>query len=359
MELPDLIRSREIGFIPFDGTMVRHRALRNKLELHKFVSEIVPRHLYHSIAYYEQPTIRSMKDKIWKGAELVFDLDADHLEGASKMTYEQILSEVKKHTQRLVHRFLMDFLGIDPSMIKLYFSGGRGYHVHVQSEAIYSMDSNARREISNLIRGEGLSLEQMISVSVPHSQSGGWFGLIDKEVTSFYSSLAEGSDSSEPPEYLPGGKKGQEYIKSLSKTKVQSGKNKLDIMREPGVAKYKLFTAIDRSIAEKIFARVLKENNCEIDEPVTTDMHRLIRFPDSLHGKTGLRVMRIALDEMDDFEPLRMAIPEIFLEGELKITTNRKLKISMRGELFNLDGEVTVPSCVAIFAVAMGGAEFT
>ena len=25
LEIPDLLRSREIGFIPFDGSMVRHR----------------------------------------------------------------------------------------------------------------------------------------------------------------------------------------------------------------------------------------------------------------------------------------------------------------------------------------------
>lgn len=359
MELPDLIRSREIGFIPFDGTMVRHRALKNKIELRKFVSEIVPRHLYHSIAYYEKPTIRSMKDKIWKGAELIFDLDADHLEGASNMTYEEILAEVKRHTHRLVHRFLMDFLGIDPSMIKIYFSGGRGYHVHVQSEAIYPMDSNARREISNLIRGEGITLEQMVSVSVPHSQPGGWFALMDERLTSFYTSL-ENISSSESPKYLPKGKTGTDYLESLSKTRIYSGseKKKIDIMKEPGEAKYRSFTAADRSIAEKILADVLKENNCEIDEPVTTDLHRLIRFPDSLHGKTGLRVTRIPFEEFDDFEPLTAAIPETFLDGELKITAKRKFSISMNGNTFALDGEASVPTYAAIFAVASGGAEF-
>lgn len=360
METPDLLRSREIGFIPFQGSMIRHRSLKNREDLGRFVGEIVPRHLYHSVAYYEKPTIRSMKDKIWKGAELIFDLDADHLEGAAKMTYEQILAEVKVHTLRLVERFLMDFLGIDPSMIKIYFSGGRGYHVHVQSEAIYSMDSNARREISNLVRGEGISLDQLVSATSSHMHVGGWFALMDQRLTSFYSSLKGSGTQSQTSNYLPGGKSGAEYFESLEKTKVFLGseKKKIDILSEPGQIKYKSFNGTDRAVAEKILSEILKENKCEIDEPVTTDVHRLIRFPDSLHGKTGLRVMRIPFNDLGTYEPLSSAIPEIFLEGELKIATSRKLSIAMNGERFELDGEATVPTYAAIFAVAIGGANF-
>ena len=40
------------------------------------------------------------EEKEWLGAELIFDLDADHIEGADKMTYMEILAEVKKtHTE--------------------------------------------------------------------------------------------------------------------------------------------------------------------------------------------------------------------------------------------------------------------
>ena len=45
----------------------------------------------------------------------------------------------------------------------------------------------------------------------------------------------------------------------------------------------------------------------ETDAPVTTDIHRLIRLPNSLHGGSGLRVVPIEIDRLDGFDPLRDA----------------------------------------------------
>jgi DNA primase small subunit len=40
---------------------------------------------------------------------------------------------------------------------------------------------------------------------------------------------------------------------------------------------------------------------------VTTDIHRLIRLPGSLHGGTGLRVVPLSREEVDRFDPFRDA----------------------------------------------------
>ncbi len=101
-----------------------------------------------------------MQEKEWLGAELIFDLDADHIEGANKMTYAQILDEVKKHTLRLIN-VLMDDFGFTEDNIHLYFSGGRGYHVHIESDAVYQLDSDARREIGDYIRIEGINIDDL------------------------------------------------------------------------------------------------------------------------------------------------------------------------------------------------------
>src|SRR5439155_27170186 len=39
----------------------------------------------------------------------------------------------------------------------------------------------------------------------------------------------------------------------------------------------------------------------ETDEPVTSDIKRLIRMPSSLHGKTGLQVIPMSRDAIDGF----------------------------------------------------------
>lgn len=59
----------------------------------------------------------------------------------------------------------------------------------------------------------------------------------------------------------------------------------------------------------------LERERSEIDEPVTTDVHRLIRFPMSLHGKSGLMVLPVPLDGLEEFDPLVSAVPERFRMG--------------------------------------------
>ncbi len=362
-EIPDLLGSREIGFIPFGGTMIRHRSLRGREELGKFLTSIVPRHMYYSLAYYDHPTKRSMQEKGWKGAELIFDLDADHLEGASSMTYEQILDEVKKHTLRLIFTFLIGILGISEDSIKLYFSGGRGYHVHVQDDGIYRLDSNSRREISNLVRGEGVSLSSLLNVHDTFRRDpSGWFSLIDADIVHLYEGIRKNLPDSiaKLKTILKKEDQVEKYLSSLEKFARMEGNTarKVDIFPTPGIKKYAAMGPKDLEICEWIARETINRTKCEIDEPVTTDVHRLIRFPGSLHGKTGLAVTRIQLHDLEKFNPLDSAIPEAFLDKHDKVKINRPMTITMKGEMHSLSGELEVPRYVALFAVASRAGEF-
>ncbi|MGC8515044.1 MAG: DNA primase catalytic subunit PriS [Thermoplasmata archaeon] len=362
-EIPDLLGSREIGFIPFSGTMIRHRSLRGREELGKFLTSIVPRHMYYSLAYYDHPTKRSMQEKGWKGAELIFDLDADHLDGASSMTYEQILDEVKKHTLRLIFTFLIGMLGISEDSIKLYFSGGRGYHVHVQDDGIYPLDSNSRREISNLVRGEGVSLSSILNVHDTFRRDpSGWFSIVDNDTVHLYEGIRKNLPDSIDKLKTILKKEDQvtKYLSSLEKFVKMEGNTarKVDIFPTPGIRKYAAMGPKDLEICEWIARETINRTKCEIDEPVTTDVHRLIRFPGSLHGKTGLAVTRIQLQDLEKFNPLESAIPEAFLDKNDKVKINRPMTITMKGETYSLSGEIDVPRYVALFAVASRAGEF-
>ncbi len=355
LEIPDLLRSREIGFIPFDGSMVRHREFHGRQDLKRFLIDVTPRHLYHSVAYYDFPTKRSMQEKNWKGAELIFDLDADHIEGASKMTYEQILEEVKKHTLRLINRFLIDLMGIPGENIKLFFSGGRGYHVHVQADKIYPLDSNARREISNLVRGEGVTLENLKQVNEGSKQPlKGWFEIADSEVTDLFSGILDGTKSDVLRQIFKKEEILQNYMDSLEKSVRFPSETikKIDLFSRAGIEKYKIMSERDFRVADFVAKSKIDSMKCEIDEPVTTDLHRLIRFPGSLHGKTGLAVTKIPINMLEAFDPLIEAIPKTFLEGQDEITLTRPLKIKMGGHEYDLSGNCKVPRYLGIFAVA-------
>ncbi len=156
----DFIR-REWGFIFFDElpevVMRRHKAFQKESEALEYIRGMVPAHAYHSAAYYEFPGAATMKEKHWQGADLIFDLDADHLPSKAR-SYEEMLSNVKYETGKLLDFLLYDF-GFSENHISIVFSGGRGYHLHVRDPKVLSMESAERREIVDYVSGTGLSID--------------------------------------------------------------------------------------------------------------------------------------------------------------------------------------------------------
>ncbi|WP_156769113.1 DNA primase small subunit PriS [Thermoplasma volcanium] len=306
---PALITKREVGFMTFEGEIIRHMHLSNKFELNNMLRTTVPRHVYSSAAYYKKPDEKKMPEKIWEGADLIFDLDSDHLPGAEKMTYEEMLNSIKEQTKRLVNKFLVSDLGISEKDIRIYFSGSRGYHVHVSSEDVYPLGSDARREITDYVSGNSLSIS-----------------VIDK-------ALKTG-------EKRPGG-----WIKDVISKLYELGINAEKISQKQ----------IERAIDQ-----VKSHNATMVDAPVTYDIHRLIRMPQSLHGKSGMMVKEVDLDKFDDFDPLSDAIPKIFLEGDYDINVHEKTR-KLRLLDYKIDlppGRNRVPQYVAIFLVSSGRADF-
>jgi DNA primase small subunit len=93
----------------------------------------------------------------------------------------------------------------------------------------------------------------------------------------------------------------------------------------------------------------------ETDEPVTSDIKRLIRMPHSLHGKTGLAVVPMGRDDLESFLPLRDAVPAAWTDEPTRVRLRAGIKITMRGENFNLkEGTIAVPEFLAIFLTCRG-----
>jgi len=357
--VPDLISSREIGFIPFYGSMIRHIGLKNSGEVDAFVKRNVPRHLYYSTAYYRTPDEKKMEMKGWMGAELIFDLDADHIEGAEKMRYDEILAEVKKHTLRLIEKFLMGTFGFEEDELKIFFSGGRGYHVHILSEKVYGLNSDGRREIADYIRGEGLNAEEFRKLGVVnYREASGWVNLIDQRFTEIYKKYSDGDESVyEDPTLLTTFKKRvhiEEYFSRMKTVKISKKQvSKVHLLQEPGKEKYRYMTKDDQAVLQNLIIALQKEETAEIDEPVTTDIHRLIRYPFSLHGKTGLMVYPVTVNEMREFDPLRQAINPNLKDRTAKINVVRPVKIRFNSREYALTpGETELPLDLSVFIAA-------
>ena len=350
----DLIHQREIGFIPFMGSMIRHRSVKGMNDLRSFGARTVPRHLYYSTAYYRKPEERVMADKEWMGAELIFDLDADHIKVPGNPRYDQILDVVREHTVRLLERFLLGDIGLDQESILVTFSGGRGYHIHVKNESIYSLNSDSRREITNYIRGEGLdslSLPRMINDGT--GVTGIWRDEIDREFCNVYSDI-EASENGIFREALGDGRKVHPYVSRLRKTAVGStAENKLSVFSRPGPEKYLHLDEQDKLVLNRVINGVKEKIMCEIDEPVTTDIHRLIRLPGSLHGKTGLAVTAVSIEELRNYDPLKECRVRIWRDSTVNISLEDDYNIKYGGEMLSIKkGESEVPLDLGVFLLA-------
>ena len=312
LELPDRFGRREFAFVLFGGKgMIRHISFDKKKKLLSFLGERAPQHVYYSSAYYQIPDAPTMQEKNWMGAELIFDLDSDHLPNAETMSYSEQLSAVKKEFKKLVEEFLLDDFGFDEKHLELYFSGGRGYHCHVKDPAIFDLDSNERRELVDYITGRDLQdsiifHEQVTgrkqyggrfypsgkSLKMPTPDEKGWKGRISRGIIDIVDEIKKSKD----PE-----KKLKEYgvkEKDAEKLAIELSEERIKRIREGMLDQSKTIRKFFLNSALRKTAVTLSAG--ETDEPVTCDVKRLIRLPFSLHGKTGFKVVKIGIDELEN-----------------------------------------------------------
>jgi len=350
--LVNRIHQREIAYTDLEsGKMIRHISISNDQEFLKMLSEVTPLHLYHSVAYYLFPE-KEMDKKTLIGCDLVFDIDADKLinKGArvtkfylcskcgekydtevsncekcgnpiKEITWvdNESLGVVKKETKRLLSILIDDF-GFSEENIDIYFSGGRGYHIHVFGDLVERLDANIRLEIVDYIKL--LSYDARYDVN-PNKKT---FKVLKRVL--------------EEPDIDFFEEEELEEILRLRRREVDV----IQVVRR-----------MNPKLRQKIEEYVKKEEGVEIDPVVTTDMHRLIRFPESIHGGSGLIKKRVC--DIDEFDPLREAIfPS---DRKVKVLVQYSPKIVINNEEYGpfFNEIVQVPLYLATHLICKGLAE--
>ena len=363
---PPAANEREWGFIPWtDGpgtTMVRHRSLLELGDLSAFLVRKRPRHVYFSAGRFRDPGAKSMHAKDWQSADLVFDLDADHLPGVTlgEDSYAEMLATCKDALLRLLE-FLEDDFGFEE--LEIVFSGGRGYHVHVRDETVCHLEREHRREIVDYVRGIGLEYEELIETETvaglgrktPTERrtlqvEGGWGKRIHDHFMAFVDELLE-MDEADALERL-------QAFDGIGEGKAEATLNAARTNREQlEVGNVTVHTAVSQ-LAERFVSRAIERDNAPIDEPVTTDTNRLIRLPGSLHGGSGLETVRLDRGEIAGFDPLVDAVPETFRGQEITVDVTDGGTVELGGDSFTIsEGDQSLPEYVAVFLMARGRAE--
>lgn len=352
--LPPSMEQREWGFVLLSPGypeihMRRHIGFPGKDDATSYIRNLVPAHVYYSVAYYERPDAPTMKEKGWCGADVIFDLDADHI---MRGPFDAMLARVKAETEKLL-AMLTDELGIDKNAIELVFSGGRGYHVHIRDIAMRSWGSAERRELIDYVCGTGIDPSVMLSGKTPADN--GWRLRYRTTLLSYLRWIA-GLPENEAIAHLsavPGiGKSTAEKIRkncAAMAADIERPHNSPLLKKYPGLAE--LITA-----EEGEFIRRLKGTAALADEPVTTDTKRLIRMPTSLHGGSGMRVQPVELRNFASFNPLTDAV--VFGTRNVKVDVTVPRPTPLLGSTYQLaKGITTVPEAVAVFLCCRGMAE--
>lgn len=339
---PRLMEMREFGFLAFDQKiMLRHKSFEGIDNLRSFITRMVPAHVYYSAAYYKHPT-EEMERKVWEGADLIFDIDADHIPTKCKEEHEywecdecgkwgrgkspgvcacggkmrgmtwfcdQCLGAAKSEVIKLLG-VLSDDFGLSPNDLKVFFSGHRGYHIHVGQEDIRQLDQLQRKEITDYVTATGLRTNWIIlgndvegrDVVGPSVKEPGWRGGLAKAIYGFLISATK-------EEMREAGLKGG-VIRALLdyREHMMEGSSK--------EVPWSIIKGVGLKSWRKIADFVLEGRRIMVDTVVTTDIHRLIRMPTTLHGKTGLRVTPVPVTQIDDFDPLSEAVA---FEGHLRV----------------------------------------
>ncbi|MHA1486285.1 MAG: DNA primase small subunit domain-containing protein [Promethearchaeota archaeon] len=387
---------REFGLIPWEKKvyMKRHMSFDNPDVLRSYLITDAPRHLYSSGSLYLKPDAPDMNKKEYQGCDFIIDIDVDHFytpckdqhdlwickecgnEGTgmpqtcpnckgSKFTKvswvcDQCLDAAKNEITKLISNFLIPDFGIDEKKMKIAFSGHRGYHLKIESEDIRKLNSEERREIVDYVSGKNINFE----ILGLNERFNGIYGLLEENI---------GWSQKIMKKIIEVLNKPTKQIETLLLDKNHFGFNSSVVT---SFLKYKndfleLITKGERNVWaiegfgltnwKKLLKGIVALIGIELDEPVSIDIHRLIRYPGSLHGKTGFKVQEIELNELDDFNPLdesnEKLDPIVFkskknLTYKLEIVENKLPITTIKGESFGpyVKGDkIDVPHHFAVF----------
>ena len=296
-------------FIPFGGgTPIRHKAFSDMNDVRRFICERPQHSCFYSTAYWKKPHELKMADKNWLGADLIFDLDGDHLPGVTDKDFPGMIDVIQEQAWSLWNDFLEPDFGFKEEYLQVTFSGHRGFHLHYRDPKFFHLDSEARRELVSHIRGEGVEVSDLLERS-RNPNAKGWAKRVSKGIKSVVSkldkihegdgillrSITANLQDMMDREGLKG-LRGKSSIEKLAELMQ-------DENRRERVIDGRLTALINHGILFQNLIRadtsVVLGNAGETDEVVTIDTRRQIRWPGSLHGKSGMRVTEFPLDRLD------------------------------------------------------------
>ena len=342
VHVPERTYEREFGFQKLNSGMIRHISIKNNKELHLLFMQNVPSDVYCSNAYYTFPNL-PMKEKDWKEADLIFDIDAKDLNlscrqnhtisicnqcdnvsqnsnqcskcNSTKLEKKSLpckicINESKNEVLKLF-QILTDDFAIPENNIEVYFSGNEGFHIHVYNSQFQTIGSRERSDLAEYIMLKGANPEI--------------FGMKKFK-----------PNRSDFPDFHEKGWRGR-----FSKYVYGSKSKRSKIVTELIGNGYSSFQKTLEDVSSKI--------GVKIDPNVTMDIHRIFRLPGSINSKSGLT--KILCDDLTKFDPYAEA--SLLSDDTVEIYANCPTEFRLRQKKFGPYNKenVTVPTYAAVYMI--------
>ncbi len=348
------LEMREFGFGIFKRKIAnRNMSFFNAKEMNDFLRNEVPLFFSYSNSYYKFPSRTPTHLKEWVKADLVYEFDADELglaieeiDGVQWFLHEH-LDEAKKQVFRLLD-FLENDFAFSKEDFSINFSGKAGYHVHVRSESIQSLNKKSRIELVDYLTAFGIDYVNLgfyfDSLSCPKPNvKGFWSRRILAGIRDLFNSDA----------------------KSVSAVIGFSEKKTKKVLLE----KQTIFDSLDKGLLfpidgkkrsdlwKNILDYVVSKQMSPIDRQTSVDLYKIVRTPQTLHGQTGFVAKTLSIEELKKFDPFRDAV--VFGSDELvRVHISKTPKFYLKNESFGPyeDVKTELPLFAAIYLIGKGSA---
>ncbi|KYC45852.1 MAG: DNA primase small subunit PriS [Candidatus Methanofastidiosum methylothiophilum] len=278
------IMEREFAF-DHDGKGYndRYKGFDTLSQFSDFLIKNFPYAVCTSVSYYSKPKNR----EDWKGAELVFDIDAKDLvvktcECKEGNVCEKCLSEAKEIVLKIKDTLIGD-LGV--KRLYLVYSG-RGYHLRVVDNDVLPLER--RSEVLEYVTGSKRPKDLFLSHGYP--------AVYRKMFILTFNKMNEKD--------LPFSKNIIDLILSEKKTIISKLKTRhFDFLDIKGIG--------DKT-KNDLLGHIEKINGSLVDGKVTVDVKRILRLPSTLHSKVSMKCVEIK--NIENFDPLKQAVPKFVSE---------------------------------------------
>jgi DNA primase small subunit len=394
---------------------IRHIGYQSRDNLLAGLTASAPQSVYHSAAFYKFPTATHMSEKEWQGAELVFDIDADHLE--LKCANDHDAWRCKNPACRETGT------GKPPDICPV--CGDNWYCENPECNKVGSgelpkkcPDCKSRTSRKHL----GFSTRKWIcdkcldvarkhtiklvdyflvddfgfspdNIQINYSGHRGYHVRVRDpkvykldsnarvEIVHYVMGLGFRSEKAifqqggtnliSPRDSLGwNGKVAEAIVEFIQNIDGYSGREKWvvplkemraiacdGLQRERPILSNKV-KGVGLKSWQEIAERAVESFGSEIDRPVTHDIHRVIRLIGSLNGKTGFTATLLTRDELDDFNPFTESIA--FNQGTMKVIFHKGSEVprfkvgSETYGPFIREESVELPMAAAVFVLCKG-----